>query len=269
MAGSPEILGKDFGRGAFGSDPANYHAVRPPYPEAVWSALRERAGLRVGIDILEIGAGTGLATGPLLAHEPSRLVAVEPDPRLAVFLRSEQRDPRLEVIEATFEDAALPADAFDLVASGTAFHWLDAVPALTRIRGLLRPGGAVALFWNGYGDSDRVDLFHEATVHLFAGSRPSPASGTGKVPHAEGAAGRLKDFRDAGYAADEPQFVRQELFYDPPGVRALYATYSNVTALPLDMRERLLDGLMRVAEVEFGGRVMRSLITAIYTARPL
>jgi hypothetical protein len=61
-------LERSFGRRAFGLDPANYHAARPPYPELVWHALRERAGLRAGIDILEIGAGTGLATGPLLAH---------------------------------------------------------------------------------------------------------------------------------------------------------------------------------------------------------
>ena len=56
------LLPRSFGREAFGLDPANYHVARPAYPDVVWSALRERAGLRAGIDILEIGAGTGLAT---------------------------------------------------------------------------------------------------------------------------------------------------------------------------------------------------------------
>src|SRR5689334_4976575 len=64
------MIDRSFGREAFGLDPANYHAARPPYPGIVWTTLRERAGLREGIDILEIGAGTGLATEHLLAASP-------------------------------------------------------------------------------------------------------------------------------------------------------------------------------------------------------
>src|SRR4051812_7604144 len=124
----PPMLERQFGREAFGHDPANYHAARPAYPDAAWTVLGERAGLRAGIDILEIGAGTGLATDPLLAAEPRRLTAIEPDVRLAAFLRDRVDDPRLEMIVATFEDAALPDAGFDLVVSATAFHWLDAGP---------------------------------------------------------------------------------------------------------------------------------------------
>ncbi|MBB4230792.1 spermidine synthase [Rhizobium mongolense] len=77
-----------FGRVAFGADPSNYHAARPRYPEETWELLRERSDLGPGVDILEIGAGTGLATAELLAHKPRRLAAVEPDMRLADFLRT-------------------------------------------------------------------------------------------------------------------------------------------------------------------------------------
>ena len=58
------VLDLSFGREAFGLDPANYHAARPAYPQMVWAFMRERAGLRPGIDILEIGAGT--PASPLL-----------------------------------------------------------------------------------------------------------------------------------------------------------------------------------------------------------
>src|SRR3954471_9396639 len=110
---SGPVLDRSFGRQAFGLDAANYHAARPRYPEAVWTALHERAGLRPGIDILEIGAGTGLATEPLLAAGPKRLVAVEPDARLAAFLRQRLDDPRLEGIAAPFEETALAPARFD------------------------------------------------------------------------------------------------------------------------------------------------------------
>ena len=136
----PADLERSFGREAFGADPGGYHAARPAYPEATWEALRARAGLSAGISLLEIGAGTGLATGPLLAHGPDRLVAVEPDVRLAGFLRATIRDQRVEVIAASFEAAELPPAGFDLAASATAFHGLDAVPALRRVHAMLRRG---------------------------------------------------------------------------------------------------------------------------------
>ena len=255
-------LDRSVGRAAFGDDPANYHASRPPYPEAVWQALRRRAGLRPGIDILEIGAGTGLATKHLLAHRPTRLVAIEPDPRMSVLL-----DPSVDVVTASFEEAAI-GEQFDLVASATAFHWLDAVPALHRIGGLLRPSGAIALWWNVHGDPERPDAFHVATQPLFAGNVASPAEGRGGIPYALDTAARLADLSAAGFSSDPPEFIGSTVVLDPPCLRRLYATYSNVTALPPLQRERLLDGLVSVAERQFGGRVERNMVTAIYTARP-
>lgn len=261
-------LDRSFGRTAFGDDAANYHAARPPYPEAVWTALGERAGLRPGIDVLEIGAGSGIATGPLLRHDPRRLIAVEPDTRLAQFLRAGLTDPRLEIVAEPFETATLPAAGFDLVASATAFHWLDAVPALQRIADLLRPGGHIALWWNVFGDPDRADPFHDATARLFAGQKTSPSqSTTGRQEHALDIEARLADFVAAGFTADPPQFERWTLTLDPAGMRALYATYSNVTALPPTERKALLDALADIAVHSFAGRVERNMTTAIYTAR--
>jgi SAM-dependent methyltransferase len=265
---SGPVLDRSFGRQAFGLDAANYHAARPRYPEAVWAALRDRAGLRPGIDILEIGAGTGLATEPLLAAGPKRLVAVEPDARLAEFLRQRLDDPRLEVIAAPFEETALAPASFDLVASATAFHWLDAVPALRRIHELLRPHGAIALAWNTFGDSGRADHFHDATAHLFVGHHTSPSgAGITEAPYGLDIEARLRDLSAGGFTPDTPEILRGTLTLDPGGVRRLYATYSNITALAVDERERVLDGLAEIAEREFGGVVTRNMTTSIFTAR--
>lgn len=146
MAMASDVLARSFGKEAFGLDPQNYHTARPAYPELVWDALRNRAGLRRGISILEIGAGTGLATERLLEDRPHRLLAVEPDRRLARFLRGRLDKEELEVVETPFEKLKVPEKSFDLVVSATAFHWIDAAPALRRIHRLLRAGGTVALF---------------------------------------------------------------------------------------------------------------------------
>jgi SAM-dependent methyltransferase len=259
---------RNFGREAFGLDPANYHAARPAYPAATWAALRERAGLGPGIDILEIGAGTGLATASLLMHRPRRLVAVEPDVRLADFLRTAVVDSRLQVLASPFETADLAEGSFDLVASATAFHWLEALPALKRIHDLLCPGGAVALWWNVFGDSSRPDPFHEATTHLFAGRRTSLSDGgAGRPPHALDAEERVREFVETGFVPDRPEFIRWVLRLDAAGIRNLYSTYSNVVALPPAERVHLLESLVSIAASQFDGRVERNMTTAIYTAR--
>lgn len=267
MAG-PVELPRDFGREAFGADPAAYHRARPTYPAATWDALRERASLAAGIDILEIGAGSGLATGPLLALDPAYLLAVEPDVRLARFLVETLDDPRLEVLPQPFETVTLPDAGFDLAVSATAFHWLDAIPALRKLRRALRPGGAAALIWNEFGDPRRHDAFHEATAALFAGRAISPAAGGPvQIPHALQTDARRSDFSAADLIPDPPQYLAWTLLLDAEGVRRLYATYSNVTALPLDERNRLLNALAETAATQFSGRVERNMVTAIHTAR--
>ncbi|MHC2258837.1 class I SAM-dependent methyltransferase [Sinorhizobium meliloti] len=268
MAMASDVLARSFGKEAFGLDPQNYHTARPAYPELVWDALRNRAGLRRGISILEIGAGTGLATERLLEDRPHRLLAVEPDRRLARFLRGRLDKEELEVVETPFEKLKVPEKSFDLVVSATAFHWIDAAPALRRIHRLLRAGGTVALFWNVFGDGVRPDPFHRATAHLFSGHRTSPSGGgTTKTPYGLDVGARLGELAEAGFTADEPELIDWTLTLDPPAVRRLYATYSNVTALPADERERLLSGLEKVAETKFAGVVTRNMTTSVYTGR--
>jgi hypothetical protein len=116
-----ERLAKEFGRQAFGENPASYHVARPEYPGWVYDTLTSRCGLRHNAAVFEIGAGTGTATHRLLELGADPLVAIEPDQRLADFLRANNPDKALKVVAVPFEDAALEAAAFDLGVSATAF----------------------------------------------------------------------------------------------------------------------------------------------------
>src|SRR6516162_1019227 len=102
------VIDRSFGRKAFGADPASYHSARPPYPDWVFATLVERCGLADGKSVFEIGPGTGTATRRLLDLGARPLIAIEPDPRLAAYLRSHNRDGALQVMVSTFEDA--PSD---------------------------------------------------------------------------------------------------------------------------------------------------------------
>jgi SAM-dependent methyltransferase len=256
----PTQLERAFGREAFGADPANYDAARPAYPDWVFKILRDDCGVHPGSNVFEIGAGTGKATGPLLALGADPLVAIEPDARLADYLRSAFPTPALNVMTQTFEDAELSANDFDLGVSATAFHWLDEAPALAKIARLLKPGGWWAALWNVFGDDAYPDAFHEATQGVLNG----PASpGT---PFAPGAAARIAAI-DATGAFERVIYHTSHwpLVLTADQTVALYATYSNVTAMPDSAR--VLADLHRIAETEFGGRVVRNMTTILYLAR--
>jgi SAM-dependent methyltransferase len=258
-------IAKQAGRRAFGLDPANYHRSRPDYPEWVYQTLRSSCGLGQGAVTLEVGAGTGTATRRLLDFGADPLVAVEPDPRLADFLRTNNADRALKVLVSTFEDVKLEESAFDLGISATAFHWLEEDAALRKIARLLRPGGWWATFWNVFGDDSRPDPFHEATKKLLEGPF-SPSAGDLDVPFGLDKEARTAALKRTGeFDVVDVQTSRWSLVLNADQTIALYGTYSNVNIRP--DRAGLLAEIGRIARDEFGGRVIRNMTTSLYIAR--
>jgi SAM-dependent methyltransferase len=256
---------RQIGRQAFGLDPAGYDAARPDYPEWTYDALRTRCGLGSGTAVFEIGAGTGKATRRLLGEGVRRLMAIEPDPRLAEFLTGNNAHPALRVQISAFEDVKLEAGDYDLGISATSFHWLEEDAALHKIARLLRPGGWWAAMWNVFGDDSRPDPFHVATRELLNG--PSGASeGDRGIPFGLDAdARRAAIDRTGAFDSAESMMSRWSLVLDAEQTMALYATYSNVT-IRAD-REAVLAELGRIARDDFGNRVVRNMTTSLYLAR--
>jgi len=259
------IIDKQFGREAFGLDPAGYHAARPGYPDWIYEALREHCGLRQNTTTFEIGAGTGIATRRLLELGANPLIAVEPDPRLANFLCETLKSEALTVVRSSFENAALPRAGFDLGFSATAFHWLDEEAALKKGADLLKPGGWWVMVWNDFGDPDRADPFHEATTFLLNGTS-GPSTGDREIPFAQDKGARLRALEDAN-AFDSIMYRSSSwsLVLDPDQVVKLYATYSNINIRP--DRDAVLAELGRIARDKFQGVVTRNMITSLYMAR--
>jgi SAM-dependent methyltransferase len=262
-------LARSFGRQAFGEAPANYDAARPGYPDWVFETLRDRCGLQPGCATFEVGAGTGKATRPLLDAGADPLFAIEPDARLAQYLSASTTSPGLQVVNAPFETAELPSGDFDLGLAATSFHWVGALAGLNKAARLLRPGGWWAMVWNVFGDDDRPDPFHEATDALLRDGPKSPsqsAQGTANALRTGdwmSAFGRCGAFEDIAHHRES-----WELVLGADQVVALYATYSNIAAYPPDERREVLAELRRIAQAPpFSGRVVRNMITVLYTAQ--
>ena len=262
---SQSSIDRTFGRQAFGLDPLGYDAARPAYPDWVFDFLCERCGLAPNAATFEIGAGTGTATRRLLELGATPLLAVEPDDRLAAFLRKTIPDKALTVIPAPFEEAMLQEGTFDLGLSATAFHWLSEDFALGKVAKLLRPGGWWAMLWNVFGDCRRPDPFHEATKSLL--NKPlSPSAGNGELPFALDVEARLAALERTGtFDGVEHRSSTWSLVLDADQTVALYATYSNVNIRP--DREDVLNELGRIARDEFQGCVTRNMVTSLYIAR--
>jgi SAM-dependent methyltransferase len=257
-----ETIDRREGRRVFGRDPAAYDRARAGHPQRVYEVLRERCGLGPETRVLEIGPGTGQVTRRLLALGVSSLVAVEPDPALAAYLRSSVGDGP-EILITTLEEAALPADAVDLAVAASSFHWVEPEAGLAAIFDALRPGGWWAMWWTHHGDRTRPDPFRDAIDPIVGGLASSPgAAGFGRDPEAATAALAAARFEHIGV-----DIVRWTHEWDAAGIRALFASFSPIILLDDAERTRVLDAIERVATHEFGGRVEKPMRTTLYTAR--
>ena len=130
----------------FGETAGTYHEARPGYPTALADAIREYHGGEPGT-LVEIGAGTGLATAVLLGLGATT-TCVEPDARMATVLAD--RFPGVHVVTASFERWPPPAGGVDVLACAMAWHWLDPATRNRRAHDALRPGGTLAVLSHRY-----------------------------------------------------------------------------------------------------------------------
>lgn len=126
---------------SFESVADEYDAARPGYPPGVYDALGDLRALRV----LDVGAGTGIATRQLL-DRGARVLAV--DPGTAVLGRAVAHTPGLPA--AVADGTALPvrAGCSDLVCFAQSWHWLDPATRVPEVHRVLRRGGRWAGWWS-------------------------------------------------------------------------------------------------------------------------
>jgi SAM-dependent methyltransferase len=253
---------KSPGARTFGGDPAAYDAARPAYPDALFAWLAQSCTLGSATQCFEIGAGTGLATRPVLALGVHSLLAIEPDARLAEHLADHSAD-RVSTMICRFEEAALKDGAFDFGFAATAFHWMKRMKALAACRAALKPGGWLALWWGVYDNPLQPDAFGQATAHLFEGLEQSPRM-AGGTPFALDVKARLGELRKAGFVDLQHRSFAAHHVLMPAQIAALYGTFSRVQIAPEPTRRRLLTEVERIAREEFGGRVEREIATSAF-----
>jgi SAM-dependent methyltransferase len=213
-----------------------YDATRPLYPPGVYDALGDVDGLIV----LDVGAGTGIATRQLLARG-ARVVAVDRGRRMLALATT--RTPGLPAVVA--DGAVLPvADgSVDLVCFAQAWHWLNPVTRVDEVRRVLRPDGRWAGWWS------HVWVEGEAWFDAYWTAIEYACPGTHRDQRETDWGATIADPGDL--AASGPIVV--------PWVRELsidawmsdQGTHSYVSALPEEQRSCLLDELRQIITTQF------------------
>jgi ubiquinone/menaquinone biosynthesis C-methylase UbiE len=133
------------GEPRFGELGEAYDTYRVGYTPMVYEYLARVCGLGAGIDVVDLGCGTGLSTRPLV-ERAANVVAVDADAEmLAIAARHLHGSARL--VHGRAEALPLPDASADLVVAAQAAHWFEEPDATDEIRRVLRPGGAVAYLW--------------------------------------------------------------------------------------------------------------------------
>lgn len=131
-----------------------YDRARPSYPAQSLTFIKTIGPKSESLNIVEIGAGTGLFTRSLLSHPDwtsciARLRAIEPSEGMRKVWAEKVTVENATIEDGTFENTAVPDGWADLIVIAQAFHWCpNHDKACTEFSRILKEGGSVVFIWN-------------------------------------------------------------------------------------------------------------------------
>jgi SAM-dependent methyltransferase len=234
-----------------------YDAIRPTYPDAVFDTIEAYLSSIVQHPhVLEVGVGTGQATLQMAARG-WRVFGVEPGAQLASTARSRLAAYDLvTVTTATFEAVDAAEASFDLVASATAWHWVDPTVGYAKAHRVLNRDGAIALWWNAHVP-DTTDPRWEPVRTAYERAAPELARLARLTPDRpdDDPAGEL---HDCGlFESVEQHIFAFSLAYTAREFLDLISTYASHRHLDPPRKQRLFDELTHAIDAELGGTVVK------------
>jgi SAM-dependent methyltransferase len=246
-----------------------YDRYRPGYPDAVFEDTILRSHIPADGRILEIGCGTGQATIPF-ARRGYPIDCIELGANLAALAQQNLAAyPNVKVSIGRFETWHSDEKInFDLVISATAFHWLDPVVGYQKVARVLKPNGAIALFWNKHIQTDKSADFFQAVQTVYERIAPDLTLKFLGLPRPDRIPTPVKDEIDRSglFGTVTIRKYQWDRVYEAADYLNLLTTQSDIQILDDSIRDRLLDGIMELINTQFTGRITQEYLTVLYLA---
>lgn len=153
-----------------------YTRYRLAYPRRLIERVMELTGLTAGDAVLDLGTGPGLLALPFAAAG-MRVTAADPEPTMLAAAGEAARAAgvTLTLWRGGSGDLTPGMGPFRLVTMGRSFHWMDRAATLTRLDGIIAPGGAIALFHDEHpktAENRWLDAMQEVANRYGRGEEP-------------------------------------------------------------------------------------------------
>lgn len=128
--------------------------------EEVIARILDNAGIRAGMDVLDVACGTGVLFPDYLARQVASLTAIDISPEMAKIAQS--KFPQAEVLCGNVETAEF-SRKFDAIVVYNAFpHFPEPARLIRHLSALLKPGGRLTV---AHGMSrEAINHHHEETA---------------------------------------------------------------------------------------------------------
>jgi SAM-dependent methyltransferase len=204
---------------------------------------------------LDVGCGTGLSTRPL-RRLARTVVGLDP---AAAMLREAKRARRASYVQGRAEQLPVTDASFDVVTIGCAYHWCDSEAFLGEAARILRSGGALVIYDNGFlGEVSGSAAILEWLKSEHWSRLPRPPRNP--LPELASFRHPFLEITESGFIEDGVRMSRQELItYLTTQSGAVAAVESGARSLK-ELEAFLHDGLSglvseRGCEFRFGGPI--------------
>jgi SAM-dependent methyltransferase len=178
--------------------------------------------------------------------------------------------PHVAVTDVSFETWPSELEAFQLVVSAQAWHWIAAEVRYSKAREVLTPGGVLAVFWNRPLWEDTAlraaldDVYERCSPELKAREPGFPGLKQPRVDEE-----RATEIESSGFFGPVTRrSYRWSKPYTAEEYLELLQTQSDHRMLPAAQRTHLLGGVAEVIELS-GGSVVMDYEARLYLARRL
>lgn len=245
----------------FNEVPEIYDRVRPTYPDELFADLVAITGVHGGSPVVEVGCGTGQATGSLAALGLA-VTAVEAGAGMATLARERMaRFDNVAVETSTFEAWDDRDRRFDLLVAASSWHWVDPSVGWPKAHALLHRDGWMALIGNVIVRRPGEPEVYAETADLHEHYSPGNPD-WGHPPLEDEVRATTEgwgEVSDPGALFGSPT-VRWYPFvqwYDGAGFADLLRTTSLYRRLDPELREPLVDAVAERIRTRMGDRVPR------------